>query len=188
MCWFQDKVSSIIKPRNLVSIAVAILFWTFLITTELLLLFLDQNSKYWVNIEGAFDRTSFNTIKQAAERHGTEPAICRWICSVGKQEHNCYIVVRDAGRVCGQGVSARRCAFASAVGPGHGRSSLGAQRQWLLHCRICCWYSNPNQWEIPSDCVRGLTKSPLHSPTMVQKNKVFYQPKIDCNPLLGRGT
>jgi hypothetical protein len=30
-------------------------------------------------IEGAFDRTSFDIIKQAAEEHGIEPAICRYI-------------------------------------------------------------------------------------------------------------
>jgi hypothetical protein len=30
----------------------------------------------FLDIEGAFDRTSFDMIKQAAERHGTEPAIC----------------------------------------------------------------------------------------------------------------
>jgi hypothetical protein len=33
----------------------------------------------FLEIEGAFDRTSFSTIKQAAERHGIEFAICRWI-------------------------------------------------------------------------------------------------------------
>jgi hypothetical protein len=31
----------------------------------------------FLDIEGAFDRTSFDTIKQAAERHVIEPAICR---------------------------------------------------------------------------------------------------------------
>jgi hypothetical protein len=34
------------------------------------------------NIEGAFDRTSFDIIKQAAERHGIEPTVCRWICAM----------------------------------------------------------------------------------------------------------
>ena len=33
----------------------------------------------FLDIEGAFDRTSLDVIKQAAERHGIEPAICRWI-------------------------------------------------------------------------------------------------------------
>jgi hypothetical protein len=33
-----------------------------------------------LDIEGAFDKTSFDTIKQVAEKHGIEPAICRWIC------------------------------------------------------------------------------------------------------------
>jgi hypothetical protein len=36
----------------------------------------------FLDIEGAFDRTSFAIIKQAAERHGIEPAICRWICAM----------------------------------------------------------------------------------------------------------
>jgi hypothetical protein len=52
------------------------------------------------------------------------------LCYVGKQEYNCYIVGRDPGSVCDQGVSSGRCAFASAVGPGRGRFSLGAQRRW----------------------------------------------------------
>jgi hypothetical protein len=36
----------------------------------------------FLDSEGAFDRTSFDIIKQAAERHGIEPAICRWICAM----------------------------------------------------------------------------------------------------------
>jgi hypothetical protein len=36
----------------------------------------------FLDIEGTFDRTSFDTIKQAAERHGIEPAIRRWICAM----------------------------------------------------------------------------------------------------------
>jgi hypothetical protein len=36
----------------------------------------------FLDIEGAFDRTSFDIIKQAAERHGIEPAVCRWISAM----------------------------------------------------------------------------------------------------------
>jgi hypothetical protein len=36
----------------------------------------------FVDIEGPFDRTSFDIINQAAERHGTEPTVCRWICAM----------------------------------------------------------------------------------------------------------
>jgi hypothetical protein len=32
-------------------------------------------------IEGAFDRSSFDIIKQAIEKHGTEPVLCRWSCA-----------------------------------------------------------------------------------------------------------
>jgi hypothetical protein len=42
-------------------------------------------------IEGAFNRTSFDTIKQAAERHGNGPKIYY----AEKQEHNCYTVGRN---------------------------------------------------------------------------------------------
>jgi hypothetical protein len=33
----------------------------------------------FLDIEGAFDRTCFEVITQAAERHGIESTICRWI-------------------------------------------------------------------------------------------------------------
>jgi hypothetical protein len=36
----------------------------------------------FLDTEGASDRTSFDITKQAAERHGIEPAICRWICAM----------------------------------------------------------------------------------------------------------
>jgi hypothetical protein len=36
----------------------------------------------FLDIEGASDKTSFDMIKQAAGKHGTEPAICRWISAM----------------------------------------------------------------------------------------------------------
>jgi hypothetical protein len=36
----------------------------------------------FLDIEGAFDRTSFDIIRQAAERCGIDPTICRWICAM----------------------------------------------------------------------------------------------------------
>jgi hypothetical protein len=36
----------------------------------------------FLDIEEAFDRTSFDIIKQEAERHGIYPTICRWICAM----------------------------------------------------------------------------------------------------------
>jgi hypothetical protein len=33
----------------------------------------------FLDVEGAFDRTSFDMIEQAAGNHGTEPTICTWI-------------------------------------------------------------------------------------------------------------
>jgi beta-phosphoglucomutase-like phosphatase (HAD superfamily) len=35
-----------------------------------------------LDIEGAFERTSFEAIKQAAERHGIESTVCRWNCAM----------------------------------------------------------------------------------------------------------
>jgi hypothetical protein len=42
----------------------------------------DNGLGAFLNIEGAFNRTSFDIIKQAAERHRNEPPICRWICAM----------------------------------------------------------------------------------------------------------
>jgi hypothetical protein len=36
----------------------------------------------FLDIEGASHRTSFEITTQAADRHGTGPIICRWICSM----------------------------------------------------------------------------------------------------------
>jgi hypothetical protein len=36
----------------------------------------------FLDIEGAFDRTLFDIITKAAERHGIEPPVCRWICAM----------------------------------------------------------------------------------------------------------
>jgi hypothetical protein len=36
----------------------------------------------FLDIEGTFDKNSFETIIQAAGKHGIEPAICRWICAM----------------------------------------------------------------------------------------------------------
>jgi hypothetical protein len=36
----------------------------------------------FLDIEGAFDKISIDTIKQAAERNGIEPAVCRWISAM----------------------------------------------------------------------------------------------------------
>jgi hypothetical protein len=54
------------------------------------------------------------------------------LCYAGKQQYNCYNVGRPWD-IRGKRVSAGRCTFASAVEPGHERSSLGTQQQWLLH-------------------------------------------------------
>jgi hypothetical protein len=42
----------------------------------------------------------------------------------GKHVYKCYVVRRDPRDDCGRRVSAGRCAVASAVEPGHGRSSF----------------------------------------------------------------
>jgi hypothetical protein len=36
----------------------------------------------FLDTERAFDRISFDIIKQAAEKHAFEPAICKWICAM----------------------------------------------------------------------------------------------------------
>jgi hypothetical protein len=55
----------------------------------------------FLDIEGAFVRTSFEVITQAAERHGNESIIYRWICSAGKQKHSNHTVWRKLEGVHG---------------------------------------------------------------------------------------
>jgi hypothetical protein len=65
------------------------------------------------DIEGAFDRTSFDTMKQAAEGHGTEPAICRWICAMLESRN---MIVTLSGETLGVSV-ARGCPQGGVLSP-----------------------------------------------------------------------
>jgi hypothetical protein len=53
----------------------------------------------FLDIEGAFDRTSYDTIKQSAERHGIKPAICRCICAILESRNIVATLAGDMMRV-----------------------------------------------------------------------------------------
>jgi hypothetical protein len=53
----------------------------------------------------AFDRTSFDIIKQAAEKHGIETTICRWTCAVLESRN---IIATLSGKILGAS-AARGC-------------------------------------------------------------------------------
>jgi hypothetical protein len=72
------------------------------------------------DIEGAFDRTSFNTIIQAAGRHGIEPAICRCIFAMLEKRNISATLSGDPYDVRGERVSAEKSALSSVVEPGRG--------------------------------------------------------------------
>jgi hypothetical protein len=59
----------------------------------------------FLDIERAFDRTSFDTIKQAAEKHGIKPAICRWTCAMLESRN---IIATLSGETLGAS-AARQC-------------------------------------------------------------------------------
>jgi hypothetical protein len=82
--------------------------------------------------EGAFDRTSFAVITEAAERHGVNSIIVRWINTVLETRN---FIATLSGETLE--VSAGRRAFAPAVEPGRGRTSSGTQRTMRLCERIC---------------------------------------------------
>jgi hypothetical protein len=79
-----------------------------------------------LNKEGAFGGTLVDVITQAAELHGTEPAICRWNSSVLEGRNIIITLSGETTRAYTDGMSAGRCTLASAVEPGHGEASLGA--------------------------------------------------------------
>jgi hypothetical protein len=49
----------------------------------------------FLDTEGASDRILFDVITQAAERHSTEPATCRWICSMQESRNMITILSRE---------------------------------------------------------------------------------------------
>jgi hypothetical protein len=60
-------------------------------------------------IEGAFDRTSFDIIIQAAGKHAIETAICRWICAMMESRNKSASLSGETQRVsasrgCPQGL------------------------------------------------------------------------------------
>jgi hypothetical protein len=67
----------------------------------------------FLDIEGAFDRTSFDIIKQTTERHGTEPAVCRWICAVLESRN---ISATFSGETLGA-IAARGCPQGGVLSP-----------------------------------------------------------------------
>lgn len=76
-------------------------------------------------MEEAFDRTSFDVITQAAERHGNEPTICRWTSSMLENRDIITIMLGETRRAStARGCPAGRCTLTSAVQPGCGWASL----------------------------------------------------------------
>jgi hypothetical protein len=133
------------------------------------------------DIEEAFDRTSFDTIKQAAIRHDTEPAICRWICAMMESRNISATLSGEALRVS----VARGCPQGGVLSPL--LWTLVVDDLWGLNSNgyYTTGYSddisNSNQWEIPSHCLRSLTNSPEHSPKVMRKDNHVYQSKQDGN-------
>jgi hypothetical protein len=56
----------------------------------------------FLDIEGAFDRTSFDVITHAAEKHDIEPTVCKWICSM-LESRNIITLRVSTVRGCQQG-------------------------------------------------------------------------------------
>jgi hypothetical protein len=52
----------------------------------------------FLDMEGAFDRPSFDIITQATGRHGNEPIICRWICSMLESGNKITTLLKDTLR------------------------------------------------------------------------------------------
>jgi hypothetical protein len=73
-----------------------------------------------LDTEGAFDRTPFDVTTEASARHGTEPTICRWICSMLESTNIITALVAETFRGSTGRGCCRGCAFDSAVGPGCG--------------------------------------------------------------------
>jgi hypothetical protein len=82
----------------------------------------------FLDIEGAFESTSFDITKAAKW-------LCPWTGSM--QENHSHTCRRNSEGVCGQGLSARGHSIASAVEPGCGRTRRRTRWEWVLYTGIC---------------------------------------------------
>lgn len=69
-----------------------------------------------LDVEGAFDRTSFEVIEKTAEQHNSEPSIHRWISSTMASR----IIIATLSRETLTWSMVRGCPVTSAVEPGDG--------------------------------------------------------------------
>jgi hypothetical protein len=81
----------------------------------------------FLDIEGAFDRTSFDMIEQAAGNHGIEPAICRWVRVMLESRTITATLSGKPWRCQRPEAAVRGVCFAPAVESGRRRSYTGAQ-------------------------------------------------------------
>jgi hypothetical protein len=80
----------------------------------------------FLDIKGAFDRTSFFIIKQAAKKLLIEPAICRWIRAMLESRTITPTLQEETlGASASTGCPQGGRALTSTVEPGCGRSPVG---------------------------------------------------------------
>jgi hypothetical protein len=89
----------------------------------------------FLDIEGAYDSTSFDNITKAAKQHGLGDTICRWI---GSMLGSSKITATLAGETL-EGSVARGCthSITSVVEPDCGQTHRRTQWEWLLYTGIC---------------------------------------------------
>jgi hypothetical protein len=135
----------------------------------------------FLDIQRAFDRASFDIIKQATEKHGNEPAIHRWICAMLESRN---IIATLSGETLGAS-AARGCLQGGVFSP----------LLWSLVVDNLLWEVNGNGYYSVGYAddililingkflwtVSEVLQTALCSPKMVRKNKFVYQPTQDGN-------
>ena len=90
----------------------------------------------FLDILGAVDSTSLDSITLAANLHELGDTICWWISSMLGGSHNCR---RNSG-----GMSTGRHSITSVVEPGCGWTHKRTQWEWLLYTGVCRWHCYPH--------------------------------------------
>jgi hypothetical protein len=134
----------------------------------------------FLDSEGAFDRTSFDIIKQAAERHGIDPTICRWICAMLESRN---IMATLSGETLGA-PAVRGCPQGGWVLSPLMWSLVVDDLLWELNHRGYYTVGHANDIAILiygkfPQTVSEVLQTALHSPTVVRKDKVVHQPNQD---------
>jgi hypothetical protein len=136
----------------------------------------------FLDTEGAFDKTSFDVMIQAAGGHGTEPTICIWVCSTLKSKNIITTLSRET--------------LLESTARGRPQVDVFSLFLWSLFVDELLWDLNDNGYyrvgyadhiailingKVPQTVSEVLQTAPRHNSTAVRQDKFVHRPYYNGN-------